>query len=147
MWCRTPKLRESLALENPEAFFLSPNGECFHNVTVTGGKPSVEGPLALKRELRSTQQLAGGGGRFSGRGGDGNGASWLTLVAELSQRIEIKSAERRKAEQESAHTGAALRQLEAEVGRLERRLSEWTLQAERNTAAQAEKSEWLAQAA
>ena len=62
-----PKLREgyvtpdadtarNLALENPHAFFLAPSGECFHNVTVTGGKPSVEGPLALKRELRDTQK-------------------------------------------------------------------------------------------
>ena len=61
-----PKLREgyvtpdadtarSLALENPDAFFLAPSGECFHNVTVTGGKPRAEGPLALKRELRETQ--------------------------------------------------------------------------------------------
>ena len=62
-----PKLREgyvtpdadtarSLALENPRAFFLAPSGECFHNVTVTGGKPRAEGPLAIKRELRETQQ-------------------------------------------------------------------------------------------
>ena len=44
-----PKLRDgyivpdaafarNLALENPQAFFLSQSGECFHNVTVTGGK-------------------------------------------------------------------------------------------------------------
>ena len=43
-----PKLRDGyivpeprgrgLALENPDAFFLSQSGECFHNVTVTGGK-------------------------------------------------------------------------------------------------------------
>ena len=43
-----PKLRDGyivpessvardLALENPDAFFLSQSGECFHNVTVTGG--------------------------------------------------------------------------------------------------------------
>jgi chromosome segregation protein len=62
-----PKLRDgyvtedssvarTLALENPEAFFLAPSGECFHNVTVTGGKPRAEGPLALKRELRESQQ-------------------------------------------------------------------------------------------
>lgn len=135
---------KSLALENPEAFFLSPNGECFHNVTVTGGKPSVEGPLALKRELRSTQHSLAGVEDSLGAA-EMETAKLAHMVAELSQRIEIKSAERRKAEQESAHTGAALRQLEAEVGRLERRLNEWTLQAERNTAAQAEKSEWLTQ--
>src|SRR5215472_1317130 len=41
-----------LAQHNPDAFFLSQSGECFHNVTVTGGKQRSEGPLALKRELR-----------------------------------------------------------------------------------------------
>ena len=41
-----------LALENPDAFFLSQSGECFHNVTVTGGKQRSEGPLSMKRELR-----------------------------------------------------------------------------------------------
>ena len=35
----------SLALENPDVFFLSHSGECFHNVTVTGGKKRSEGPL------------------------------------------------------------------------------------------------------
>ncbi len=62
-----PKLREgfvapdsytarSLALSNPHAFFLSPTGETFHNVTVTGGRPRAQGPLALKRELTEVQQ-------------------------------------------------------------------------------------------
>src|SRR5260370_20015397 len=47
-----------LALENPDAFFLSQSGECFHNVTVTGGKQRAEGPLSMKRELREgTRQL------------------------------------------------------------------------------------------
>ncbi|MGH9615863.1 MAG: chromosome segregation protein SMC [Acidobacteriaceae bacterium] len=137
------EIARSLALENPEAFFLSPNGECFHNVTVTGGKPSVEGPLALKRELRGAQQSLAHTEETLAKV-DLETAHLALTVAELSQQIEVKSTERRKAEQESAHTGAALRQLEAEVGRLERRLSEWTLQAERNSAAQAEKAEWLA---
>ena len=34
-------------------------GECFHNATVTGGKPASEGPLALKRDLRETEGTAG----------------------------------------------------------------------------------------
>jgi chromosome segregation protein len=33
------------ALENPDAFFLSKSGECFH-MTVTGGKQRAEGPLS-----------------------------------------------------------------------------------------------------
>src|SRR5450759_3568417 len=41
-----------LALSSPDAFFLSQSGECFHNVTVTGGKQRSEGPLSMKRDLR-----------------------------------------------------------------------------------------------
>ena len=45
---------------HPYAFFLTPEGECFHNATVTGGKPASQGPLALKRELREIDlRLAG----------------------------------------------------------------------------------------
>ncbi|HWF66148.1 MAG TPA: chromosome segregation protein SMC [Acidobacteriaceae bacterium] len=134
----------SLALENPEAFFLAPNGECFHNVTVTGGKPSVEGPLALKRELRSAQQALAQTDEALALA-DLRTAELTRATTELAQQIETKSAERRKAEQESANTGAALRQLEAEVSRLERRLNEWTLQAERNKQTHSEKSAWVAQ--
>ena len=61
-----PKLRDgylvedcragsSLASEHGHAYFLTPEGECFHNATVTGGKPASAGPLALKRELRETE--------------------------------------------------------------------------------------------
>ena len=35
--------------------------------------------------------------------------------------------ERRDAERESANSGAALRQMEQETARIERRLQEWTL--------------------
>src|SRR4030095_10128269 len=47
-----PAAARDFALENPDAFFLSQSGECFHNVTVTGGKQRTEGPLSMKRELR-----------------------------------------------------------------------------------------------
>ena len=61
-----PKLRHGYLAESSEvaqrlaaryahAFFLTPEGECFHNATVTGGKPASEGPLALKRDLRETE--------------------------------------------------------------------------------------------
>ncbi len=45
---------QQLASQYLQSYFLTPGGECFHNATVTGGKPSSEGPLALKRELRET---------------------------------------------------------------------------------------------
>ena len=120
-----PKLRDgyitpdsetarTLALENPEAFFLAPNGECFHNVTVTGGKPSVEGPLALKRELRDTQQALALMEEHLAKA-ETHAATLTHEVAELGRQIEAQSSARRQMEQESANTGAALRQLEAEV--------------------------------
>ena len=137
-----PKLREgyvtpdaevarSLALENPDAFFLAPSGECFHNVTVTSGKPRAEGPLALKRELRETQarleQLE------KALATSEAAATTLThSLTELARVLELKSEERRTAERESANQSAALRQMDAEVQRLERRLQDWLLQAERN---------------
>jgi chromosome segregation protein len=52
------KIARNFALGNPDAYFLSSSGECFHNVTVTGGKQRSEGPLSLKRELREVSRLA-----------------------------------------------------------------------------------------
>jgi chromosome segregation protein len=137
-----PKLREgyvtpdsdtarTLALENPHAFFLAPSGECFHNVTVTGGKPSAEGPLALKRELRDTQRkLEDVEGQLAQA--ELTAASLVRSLAELNSQVELKSEERRQAERDSANQSAALRQMDAEVQRLERRLQDWALEQARN---------------
>jgi chromosome segregation protein len=124
-------LAKSLALENPDAFFLAPTGECFHNVTVTGGKPSVEGPLALKGELRETQKKLDLVEVELG-GAETTAASLARLLSELSAQMEGISEERRNAERESANQSAALRQMDAEVARLERRLDDWVVQSERN---------------
>ena len=137
-----PKLREgyvtpdagiarSLALENPHAFFLAPSGECFHNVTVTGGKPRAEGPLAIKRELRETQQKLDAARARTSSGRDARSHPQRTL-AEQTRLLEAKSEDRRAAERDSANQGAALRQMESEAKRLERRLQDWSLDSERN---------------
>jgi chromosome segregation protein len=137
-----PKLRDgyvtpdsdtarNLALENPNAFFLAPSGECFHNVTVTGGKPSAAGPLALKRELRDIQQKLEGVEKELGQA-DIAAASLSRDLAELTKQLDVKNEERRNAERESANQSAALRQMDSEVQRLERRLQDWNLQSERN---------------
>jgi chromosome segregation protein len=148
-----PKLREgyvtpdtetarALALENPHAFFLSPSGECFHNVTVTGGKPSAEGPLALKRELREAQQKLEKVETELAQA-EVTAASLTHALAELSRQVDVKSEERRQAERESANQSAALRQMDAEVQRLERRLQEWHLQQERNKDARNAKQSFI----
>ena len=150
-----PKLREgyvtpdsdiarSLALENPHAFFLAPSGECFHNVTVTGGKPRAEGPLALKRELRETHQKLEAVESELSRS-EINVAELAKNIAELTRQLDIKSEERRNAERESANQSAALRQMESEVQRLERRLQDWMLQSDRNKDARATKQTFIEQ--
>jgi chromosome segregation protein len=137
-----PKLRDgfvtpdaesakSLALGNPNAFFLAPSGECFHNVTVTGGKPRAEGPLALKGELRETQKRLDLVEAELG-GAEITASSLARLLSELAAQAERISEERRHAERESANQSAALRQMDAEVARLERRLEDWLVQSERN---------------
>src|SRR6202166_3916380 len=119
-----PKLRDgfvtpdaesakSLALGNPNAFFLAPSGECFHNVTVTGGKPRAEGPLALKGELRETQKRLDLVEAELGRA-EITAASLARLLSELAAPSERISGERRHAERESANQSAALRHMDAE---------------------------------
>ncbi len=129
----TPDLEtaRTLALENPDAFFLAPSGECFHNVTVTGGKPRAEGPLALKRELREAQ---GKLDKVEAEVAQTEiaAAALHHELQDLTRQIDAKTEERRHAERESANQSAALRQLTNETQRLERRLEDWTLQTERN---------------
>ncbi len=43
---------EKLARENPQQYFITLDGTCYHGRMVTGGRPGEAGPLALKRELR-----------------------------------------------------------------------------------------------
>ena len=125
------ELAKTLALENPNAFFLAPSGECFHNVTVTGGKPRAEGPLALKGELRETQKKLDVVEAELAQA-EISAASLARLLSELAAQAESISEERRNAERESANQSAALRQMDAEVARLQRRLDDWIVQSERN---------------
>ena len=148
-----PKLREgyvapdsytarTLALSHPQSFFLSPSGETFHNVTVTGGRPRTQGPLALKRELSEVQQKLEKAEQELART-DLHTAELQHQIAELNAGIESKTNERREAERESANSGAALRQMETETARIERRLADWSLTSERNRDARNQKSELI----
>jgi chromosome segregation protein len=149
-----PKLREgfvapdsytarSLALSNPHAFFLSPTGETFHNVTVTGGRPRAQGPLALKRELTEVQQkIEQAEGQLAQT--DLTTADLQRQITDLNSVIDSKTNERRDAEREAANSGAALRQMESETARIERRLQEWSLATERNRDARNHKTDLIA---
>ena len=120
-----------LAARHTSAYFLTPEGECFHNATVTGGKPASEGPLALKRELRETEaKLAKLDAELART--ETEASTLVRLIEEMTAQLEARSEERRIAERDTADQGAALKQMEAEAQRVERRLQDWTMQAARN---------------
>ncbi|MGA9583782.1 MAG: chromosome segregation protein SMC [Terracidiphilus sp.] len=127
----TAALAQAMANQHTHAYFLTPEGECFHNATVTGGKPASAGPLVLKRELRETEMRLGLLERDLGLA-DLEAATLTKQIEELTSLLEMRSEERRQAERDAADQGAALKQMENEAQRIERRLQEWTLQAERN---------------
>jgi chromosome segregation protein len=110
---------------------------------VTGGRPSSGGPLALKRELKEVeaklnalqQELAET---------DRRTAELQHELAAQNAQIEAKNHERRDAEREAANSGAALRQMESESARIERRLQEWTLATDRNRDARNQKADLIA---
>ena len=118
-----PAHARDLALRNPDAFFLSQSsGECFHNVTVTGGKQRAEGPLSMKRELRDVLRLMA----------DLEGAlrneelRVLTLgreIKELTSLLDRLEGEKREAEKQAMTSGHMLRQLDTEMERVRERLT------------------------
>jgi len=136
-----PKLREGylvpdpvfardLALENPSAFFLSHSGECFHNVTVTGGKQRAEGPLSMKRELREVERVLG----ELENALRAEEVRVLTLSREirhLSSLLDRLEAEKREAESQVMTSSHLLQQLDSEMTRVNERLSVFRLEAQR----------------
>ena len=128
-----PKLRDGyivpesgvargLALENPDAFFLSQAGECFHNVTVTGGKQRAEGPLSMKRELREVMRQL----EDLERALRDEEMRVLTLgreIKELSSLLERLDGEKREAEHQAMTSSHMLQQLDSEMTRVSERLN------------------------
>ena len=127
----TATLAQRLAGEHTHAYFLTPEGECFHNATVTGGKPASAGPLVLKRELRETEHRLGLLEQDLAQA-EMEAAALNRTIEELTAQLEARSEDRRQAERDAADQGAALKQMEGEAQRIERRMQEWTLQAARN---------------
>jgi chromosome segregation protein len=127
-----PKLRDGyivpgsdtargLALENPDAFFLSQSGECFHNVTVTGGKQRAEGPLSMKRELREVLRQLDDLERALRE----EEMRVLTLgreIKDLTSLLERLDGEKREAEHQSMTSRHMLQQLDSEMTRVTERM-------------------------
>src|SRR5438270_3512783 len=134
------EIARGLALENPDAYFLAPTGETFHNVTVTGGKKAGEGPLALKRELRTVQKYC----MELELGLQKEQAKVLLLgkeIAELSKLLDTLQDEKRDAERLVMTSGHALTQVKQEIARAEQRLSQMRLDVDRLVRSRNEKEE------
>ncbi len=116
-----PAVARDLALSSPDAFFLAQTGECFHNVTVTGGKQRSEGPLSMKRELRDVlRQL-----EELERALRDKEMRVLVLgreIRELTARVELLEGEKREAEKQAMTSGHLLKQLDGEMARVRERI-------------------------
>src|SRR6202035_490047 len=127
-----PKLRDGyivpgsdvargLALENPDAFFLSQSGECFHNVTVTGGKQRAEGPLSMKRELREVLRQLEELDRAL-RDAETRVLNLGREIKDNTSLLERLEGEKREAEHQSMTSGHMLQQLDSEMSRVTERM-------------------------
>ncbi len=117
-----PVVARELALSSPDAFFLSQTGECFHNVTVTGGKQRSEGPLSMKRELRDVLRLL----EELERSLREKEMLLLTLGREIKENTSLLDRleeEKREAEKQAMTSGHLLQQLEAEMSRVRERIT------------------------
>ncbi len=125
-----PNVGRDLALQNPDAFFLSQSGECFHNVTVTGGKQRSEGPLSMKRELREVlRQAADVEGAMAGE--QAKLAVLTREIGEITGLLQRLEDEKREAERQAMTSGHTLQQLDGEMMRVRERLSTYELESKR----------------
>jgi len=116
-----PGYARALALENPDAFFLSQSGECFHNVTVTGGKQRAEGPLSMKRELREVLRVLADLERAM----QAAEMRVLTLgreIKDLTSLLDRLENDKREADKHAMTSGHLLQQLESEMAKVRERI-------------------------
>ncbi len=145
---------QRLAESHPDCYFLLPDGASYHGHTITGGKKSSGGPLALKRELRElTAQV-----EIRDREADDLTSELESLergLALLSEELEHVRAqqqaqekdalaldhEQRKLAEEYARAGSRLSTARLELERLARQDEQARAQRERNQLLVAEKEQ------
>jgi chromosome segregation protein len=139
-----PAFARELALENPDAFFLSQSGECFHNVTVTGGKQRAEGPLSMKRELRDVlrrlEEL-----EQALRHEEMRVLTFGREMNDLTSLLDRLEGEKREAEKQAMTSGHLLQQLESEFSRVSERVQTSRQELQRLEAERSEKVALLEQ--
>jgi chromosome segregation protein len=149
---------QRLAVSYPHLYFLLPDGVCYHGHTVTGGKKSGAGPLAMKREARElTVKLKGREGKLDEMLArqDGVQQEIIGLEAELERLRALQQArekdrvaldhDMRKLGEDLSRANSRLSVARLELERLRRDAGKSAEQRERNRAAVEEKDRLRAQ--
>jgi chromosome segregation protein len=121
---------QRLATENPEFFFLLPDGVSYHGFAVSGGKKTGSGPLGLKRELRELT----GEVQVKQRAVEGTATALDQLereMAGLSEDLESLRSLQQSQEKQALALDHEHRQLAEEFTRAQSRLSVARLELER----------------
>lgn len=121
---------QRLSLEYPHLYFLLEDGVCYHGRTISGGKKSSSGPLALKRELREVRaaallrqkQLAETAAHIESLEGE---------IEELEGELERLRGLQQEREKETLALDHELRKLGGELARAQSRLAVARLELER----------------
>jgi len=143
---------QRLAVSYPHLYFLLPDGVCYHGHTVTGGKKSGAGPLAMKREARELAvKLQGRQAKLDEMLArqDGLQQEVIGLEAELERLRALQQArekdrvaldhDMRKLSEDLARANSRLSVARLELDRLRRDAGKSAEQRERNLAAVEEK--------
>ncbi len=143
---------QRLSTSYPHLYFLLPDGVCYHGHTVTGGKKTGAGPLAMKREARELSvKLSEWQGRLNGRVAnlDALNREIVALEAELERLRSLQQSrekdrvaldhEMRKLGEDLSRSNSRLSVARMELERLRRDAEKSTAQRETNRAAVNEK--------
>jgi chromosome segregation protein len=121
---------QRLAVQFPRLWFLAPDGISYHGHSVTGGKKTGAGPLALKRELREVSQLEKT--RQQELTSTQNQLTDLERdIASLSEHLEVLRQQQQSQEKDVLALDHETRKLAEEFQRANARLSSARLELDR----------------
>ncbi|HTU48843.1 MAG TPA: chromosome segregation protein SMC [Bryobacteraceae bacterium] len=115
-------IARQMAVQFPHCWFLSTDGVNYHGQSVSGGKKSGAGPLALKRELRDLSQLEKQK-RNELESAQKNLAELERNIAKLAEELERVRAQQQTQEKDVLALDHETRKLAEEFQRSQSRLS------------------------
>jgi chromosome segregation protein len=132
----------ALAAQNPELFFLTPQGVWFQGSLVSAGKADHQGPLALKRELRGLSRALEEHKQVTGEMVE-TLASTLRQMEQQQEELQLLVQQEQDCERRLAMTGRDLQEAIAERDRVAERMALLELELNRlDTEADRARSQW-----